>query len=121
MLAGYIHIKIFCSQLSFIQWLQNHLIPCPFKYLTGVDCPGCGFQRSLVALFQGDIQKSLALYPPAIPLLLFFTYGIADAFFKLDTPKSTMKKTLFMIVGSLVLVSYGFKMWHFYTHYKTSA
>jgi hypothetical protein len=121
MLAGYIHIKMFCSQLSFIHWLQNHLIPCPFKYLTGIDCPGCGFQRSLMALFQGDIQKSFALYPPAIPLLLFFAYGIVDAFFKWDTSRSAVKKTLFIIIGSIILANYGIKMWGFYIHYKTSA
>ena len=121
MLLSNIYLSIFCSQAGFIHWLQNHLLPCPFKYLTGIDCPGCGFQRAVVALLQGDFQKSFALYPPAIPLLFFFAYGIADGYFKLDTPKSTIKKTLFMIMGSIVLVSYGIKMWGLYGHYKTSA
>ncbi|MEN0055245.1 MAG: DUF2752 domain-containing protein [Mucilaginibacter sp.] len=121
MLPCYTHIKIFCSQLGLVHWLQNHLIACPFKYITGIDCPGCGFQRSVMALFQGDLQKSFTLYPPTIPLLLFFTYGIADALFNWDTQKSSVKKTLFMIVGSIVLISYGIKMWGFYIHYKTSA
>jgi hypothetical protein len=121
MLPNYITLQIFCSRLGFIHWLQNHLIPCPFKYLTGIDCPGCGFQRSLLALLQGDIQKSFSLYPPAIPLLLFFAYGITDKYLKLDTPKFVVKKTLFIITGGIVLVSYGIKMWALYTHYKTSA
>lgn len=56
-----------CSHLVFIQWLQHHLLTCPFKYLTGIDCPGCGFQRSLIALVQGNFHQSLALYPPTIP------------------------------------------------------
>jgi hypothetical protein len=121
MLLNYIALKIFCSQLGFIHWLQNHLIPCPFKYLTGIDCPGCGFQRSVIALVQGDIQKSFALYPPAIPLLLFFAYGIIDSYLKWDTPKSVVKKTLFIIVGSMVLISYGIKMWELYNFHKISA
>jgi hypothetical protein len=33
MLPNYISAQIFCSQFGFIHWLQNHLIPCPFKYL----------------------------------------------------------------------------------------
>ncbi|AYL99505.1 DUF2752 domain-containing protein [Mucilaginibacter celer] len=114
-------IHVFCSRLSFIHWLQNHLLPCPFKYLTGIDCPGCGFQRSVIALIQGNVQKSFLLYPPTIPLLLFFAYGIADGFFKLDTRKYAVKKTLFIIVGYIVLVSYGVKMYHLYAHYKLSA
>ena len=121
MLLNYITLQIFCSQLGFIHWLQNHLIPCPFKYLTGIDCPGCGFQRSVVALLQGDIHKSLILYPPAIPLLLFFAYGIADKYLKLDTPKFAVIKTLFIITGSIVLISYMIKIYGVYEHYRLSA
>ena len=104
-----------------MNWLQNHLIPCPFKYLTGIDCPGCGFQRSVMALLQGDIHKSFGLYPPAIPLLLFFAYGIVDRYLKLDTSKSTIKKSFFMVAGSVVLISYCIKMWGLYNHYSISA
>jgi hypothetical protein len=116
-----IALQIFCSQLTFVSWLQNHLIPCPFKYLTGIDCPGCGFQRSVLALLQGDLHDSFALYPPAIPLLIFFIYGIADGLFKLDNSKGTVKKTGFIVAGCIVLVSYGIKIFGIYAHYKASA
>jgi hypothetical protein len=117
----FISLQIFCSRLVFTNWLQNHLLPCPFKYLTGIDCPGCGFQRAVLALIQGNLYKSIGLYPAAIPLLLFFIYGIADSYLKLDTPKSTLKKTFYMIIGTIILVSYGIKMWNLYKHYNTSA
>jgi hypothetical protein len=110
-----------CNHLAFFKWLQGHLIPCPFKYLTGIDCPGCGFQRSVLALVQGDLHQSFQLYPPAIPLLLFFAYGIADGFFKLDTKKGVVKKTLFILIGSMVMISYIIKLYHFYAIYKASA
>jgi hypothetical protein len=113
--------NMICSRLVFINWLQNHLIRCPFKYLTGIDCPGCGFQRSVLALAQGDFHKSFGLYPATIPLLLFFTYGLADKFFKLDNSKNQLKKTLFIIVGSIVLISYTIKLFGYYQHYKASA
>jgi len=93
-------------------------MPCPFKYLTGLDCPGCGFQRAFIALVQGDIHKSFSIYPPAIPLLIFFIYGIVDHYLKLDNQKSVVKKSLFIIAGTIVLVSYGIKI---YTHYTASA
>jgi hypothetical protein len=121
MLLKYIPLQVFCSQLVFIDWLQHHLIPCPFKYLTGIDCPGCGFQRSVLALIQGNLHKSFILYPPAIPLLMFFAYGLADKFFKLDTSKNIIKKTLFVFVGAIIMVSYGIKMWNLFAHYKASA
>lgn len=100
--------------------LQDYLLPCPFKYLTGIDCPGCGFQRSVLALLQGNLQQSFTIYPPAIPLLIFFIYGIADGFFKLDNPKGTIKKLTFGIAGTIVLISYCLKLATLYTHYKLS-
>ncbi|MFB9842234.1 DUF2752 domain-containing protein [Mucilaginibacter ginsenosidivorans] len=105
----------------FIRWLQGHLLPCPFKYVTGIDCPGCGFQRSVLALVQGDLPKSFALYPAAIPLLLFFAYGIADRIFKLDTKNEMIKKTVYMVIGSMVLISYCIKMYRILTHHMVSA
>jgi hypothetical protein len=117
----FIKLHVFCGRLTFISWLQNHLLRCPFKYLTGIDCPGCGFQRSVLALIQGDWHKSFTIYPPTIPLLLFFAYGIADRFFKLDTSKEIVKKTLFMVTGTIVLVSYGIKLYTLYGHHKVLA
>jgi hypothetical protein len=121
MLYDAIVLQIFCSWLTFVSWLQNHLLLCPFKYFTGIDCPGCGFQRSVIALIQGDLHRSLTLYPAAIPLLLFFVYGFADHYFKLDTPKNTLKKTLFVAIGALILISYSVKLWGFYQIYNASA
>ena|SRR5579872_784382 len=117
----FIHIHAPCNQLAFVKWLQGHLLPCPFKYVTGIDCPGCGFQRSVLALFQGDMHQSFLLYPATIPLLLFFAYGIADRFFHLDTKKEIVKKTGFIIVGTIILVSYAIKMYALFQHYNISA
>lgn len=109
----------FCSRLTFINWLQNHLLKCPFKYLTGIDCPGCGFQRSVIALLNGNLHQSLRLYPSTIPLLFFFAYVLMDKFLKLDTQKHVIKKAGFILIGSLILITYGIKMWGLYHHHQT--
>lgn len=106
--------------MAFIQWLQDHMLPCPFKYFTGLDCPGCGFQRSVLALLQGNLGKSLQLYPPAIPLLIFFAYGIAGIFFQLDTKNEWIKKTGFLITGTIVALSYFLKLYGIYQGHTTS-
>ena len=90
------------------------MLPCPFEYFIGIDCPGCVFQRSVIALIQGDLHKSFLLYPPAIPLLLFFFYGFLDRRFKLDTKNEIVKKTGYMIVGTIIMVSYCIKMYGIY-------
>ena len=63
---------------------------------------------------QGDLHTSFQLYPPAIPLLLIFAYGILDRRFKLDTENEVIKKTGAMIVGTIILVSYCIKMYGLY-------
>jgi hypothetical protein len=49
------------------------MLPCLSKRLLGVECPGCGLQRSVVSLLHGDLQESLALYPSLLPMLFFAT------------------------------------------------
>lgn len=102
-------IFIFCSAINIFDGLQNYLIPCPFKALTGIDCPGCGFQRSLIALFKGDLHTSWALYPSTIPLiLLFICTGLLYRF--PIKRQSLVLKTLFIIIGNFVMFSYFYKM-----------
>ncbi len=48
------------------------MLDCYWKYYLGIECPGCGFQRSFWALFQGDFYTSFHLFPATIPLLLTF-------------------------------------------------
>lgn len=46
------------------------MLACPTKALTGIDCPGCGFQRAFVDLLRGDLAGSWEHYPPLFPFLL---------------------------------------------------
>lgn len=32
---------------------------CPFKAVTGLDCPGCGLTRGVAALLRGDVVRAL--------------------------------------------------------------
>lgn len=46
---------------------------CPVKMLTGLDCPGCGSQRAIHALLNGQVAeafRSNALMVLAIPYVL---------------------------------------------------
>jgi hypothetical protein len=103
-----------CSLLENSNWLYKFLIPCPLKKLTGIDCPGCGFQRSLLALIDGDLNKSLHLYPATIPYILTAVYVILSLKFRFDR-SDLIKKILFLITGSIMMVSYIYKMYHLYS------
>jgi hypothetical protein len=59
-----------------IDWLEHHLLSCFFKSHFGISCPGCGMQRSFIALLKGNITESIqyhiALIPFIITVLLLF-------------------------------------------------
>ncbi|MEX0966245.1 MAG: DUF2752 domain-containing protein [Bacteroidia bacterium] len=61
-----------------IKWLNEHLFSCFFLKHFHLPCPGCGMQRSFLALIQGQITESIILYPALIPtiimLLLLITH-----------------------------------------------
>ncbi|MDR3681508.1 MAG: DUF2752 domain-containing protein [Flavipsychrobacter sp.] len=49
-----------------VNLLERHMLQCPSKALLHVDCPGCGLQRSLIALLRGNLGQSWHIYPPGI-------------------------------------------------------
>jgi hypothetical protein len=53
-----------------IDWLEHHLFPCFFKSHFGMECPGCGMQRSLIALLKGNFYESLQYHVALIPFII---------------------------------------------------
>lgn len=97
------------SVLLMLSKADIFLLPCPFRYLFGFDCPGCGFQRSVVALLNGDFAQSFQLYPPTIPFLLSLVLGIGAWVFKFNQ-NSKWLKAMYFFTGFVVFVSYIYKM-----------
>jgi len=104
--------SVFCSTVNWIDWLQNHLLSCPFKYIITLDCPGCGFQRSCIELLKGDFQSSWDLYPPTVPLLILFLAAGILSIFK-SSYKTLVIKILALIAGNFVFINYAYKL---FTH-----
>ena len=42
-----------------IEWLEAHQLPCFFREIWGIQCPGCGFQTALLLLLKGNIQAAV--------------------------------------------------------------
>jgi len=80
------------------------MFPCIYYYYFGIECPGCGFQRSLVHLFHGDFYFSLLLFPGLIPLLLFLLYQFLILFF-VDLKRILIIKKLTDSFGILALTT----------------
>lgn len=50
--------------------LEDFMLPCFFKQLTGFDCIGCGMQRAIAFILHGDFYSALQIYPAIYPFLL---------------------------------------------------
>jgi hypothetical protein len=49
-----------CVVLYYLDPVKYVFMPkCPFKMLTGLDCPGCGFQRAMHALLHGHVMQAI--------------------------------------------------------------
>ena len=57
--------------LNIINWLEQRELTCLFKQYFYVDCPGCGFQRSIVELIKGNVEESFLLFPTTSALIIF--------------------------------------------------
>jgi hypothetical protein len=90
-------------------WTEKYLLQCPFKQLTGRDCPGCGFQRSVIALLKGNLAESFHFYPATIPILLLALFLLLKIKFQFPQTKK-ISQVLFALVALTVMVSYAFKI-----------
>ncbi len=63
---------IILSAYTFVMHITG--IGCPFKWLTGISCPGCGLSRSVVCARQLDFAgmvENHALMPLIVGLFIF--------------------------------------------------
>lgn len=92
-----------------VRWLERHLFPCAFKSFFGIDCPGCGFQRSVISLLKGDLAASFHFYPATLPILLLALFLLAKIKFRFPQAEK-ISKSLFAIAAVTVIVSYAIKV-----------
>jgi hypothetical protein len=59
-----------------ITWLEHHLFSCFFKSNFGIECPGCGMQRSLISLLKGNIVESIQYHAALIPFIITLIFLI---------------------------------------------
>ncbi len=82
---------------------------CPYKAVIGVDCPGCGMQRSFIELLKGNLMDSFQLYPALLPTMFTLLFTTAHLIFKFKNG-ATIIKYSFISTIAIVLISYFIKM-----------
>lgn len=95
--------------INIITWLEQRQLPCLIKQVTGVNCPGCGLQRSCIALLKGDVVTCIKMYPAFLPMLLFFVYLMVHKRYQIAYSTKIIQ-TGIAAIFIIILASYIYKL-----------
>lgn len=88
--------------------MEKYMIPCVFKKIFGIECFGCGTQRSLVLLLQGDFVAAFKMFPAIYTTLLFFVF-LGLHFYDKSRNYSKIVIGLATINAIIMVISYIYK------------
>ncbi|SNR16368.1 DUF2752 domain-containing protein [Tenacibaculum jejuense] len=88
---------------------EDYMLPCLNKKMFGIDCPGCGFQRSTVLVAKGEFKKAFNLFP-AIYTSVFFILAIGLHFFLKKKITAKILLVIAIINVLTLIIAYLIKM-----------
>lgn len=91
-----------CAVLVFVLLFLYH---CPFRYIFGVSCPGCGMTRALCAAVFSDFETAFS-YHPLFPLLIPAALYIGLRRFGLMAPSAKRDNTYILLFTALFILVY---------------
>lgn len=80
---------------------EDFMLPCLTKKFFGIECFGCGFQRSMALIYKGEFIAAFYMYPAIYTLILFAGFLIFNMFFKI---KYAEKIKLILVVLNVVII-----------------
>jgi len=92
-----------------IEWLQAHMLTCWFKKIFHVDCPGCGFQRSVIDLMKGNFSASFHMYPATGLILFILSFTALHLKWNFRYGPDILKYS-YIIAASVIIISYLIKL-----------
>ena len=89
--------------------IEEYMLPCMNKSLFGIDCLGCGAQRSLLLLINGDFTNAFYQFPAIYTSLLLF--GFIGLHF-IDTSRDYQKIIIGMAITNafIMIIAYIYKI-----------
>ncbi|CAM3498280.1 DUF2752 domain-containing protein [Flavobacterium gelidilacus] len=90
--------------------MEEYMVPCMNKSIFGIDCMGCGTQRSLALLLDGEFIEAFKMFPAIYTLLLF---GLTITLHLLDKKRNYLTPIAVLAVanGVIMVVNYFYKIY----------
>jgi len=89
-------------------YLRDNMLECPWKAHLHMECPGCGFQRSLAFLLEGNLEASLKAYPALLLIMLMLVYAGLHIRFKFKKGHKVVL-SLFVLNCVVIFTNYALK------------
>lgn len=88
---------------------EDYMIPCLNKKLFGFECFGCGLQRAVSLLLQGEFIAAFKMYPAIYALIpLFILIGV-NFFYKFKNANKIIN-ILAVVSVITIVISYIIKL-----------
>jgi len=94
-LGGLLYLKVWLP-------LTNIGIPCVFRELTGLYCPGCGITRVVLSLLRLDFVQAFRYNP-----LLFILLPLSVMYFVTNKKRMPMISKTMMAVMLIITLTFG--------------
>jgi len=89
-------------QLATLFWIaEDFMLPCLTKKFLGFDCPGCGLQRSVAFLLQGDFVAAFEMYPAIYAILLLLGFVLLNHIVQI---RNNTKIIIFLAITSISFI-----------------
>lgn len=91
--------------------MEEYMIPCMNKSIFGIDCMGCGTQRSLLLLLDGEFIEAFKMFPAIYTTILFFCFVLLHF---IDKTRNYHKLLISFAIlnASIMIISYFYKVTH---------
>lgn len=94
--------------VTLVSWLEQNMLPCYFKYFFGIDCPGCGLQRSTILLLKGNLWESIQMYPPLLPIVFVVLIHFFNKRVSYYNQALLFKITVWTVAG-IIAINFAYK------------
>ena len=93
--------------------MEEFLLPCLNKQLFGLECYGCGGQRAMILLFEGNFSGAFKMFPAIYPIAILFIFVLINIFIKFKFDFS-IKIGLIILTAGTILLNYLMKMFYLF-------
>ncbi|WP_339894731.1 DUF2752 domain-containing protein [uncultured Algibacter sp.] len=89
--------------------MEDYMLPCLNKKFFGIECLGCGLQRAITLIFQGEFVAAFQMYPAIYSLIILFIYIGINIFFKFKHSNKIIGALAILTVATII-ISYIIKL-----------